>query len=98
MYLYDGFLKICETGQFKGKPETGHFLSGNFFSTKCGNFDNKFDGTIINIADQHLNHLLYNITEEMTTFTNFTEEMTTKKATVKISQKNKFLRDQKIHS
>ena len=31
----------------------------------------------------------------MTTFTNFTEEMTTKKATVKISQKNKFLRDQK---
>ena len=32
----------------------------------------------------------------MTTFTNFTEEMTTKKATVKISQKNKFLRDQKL--
>ena len=31
----------------------------------------------------------------MATFTNFTEEMITKKATVKISQKNKFLRDQK---
>ena len=51
MYLYDGFLKICETGQFKGKPETGHFLSGKFFSTKCGHFDKKFDGTIINIAE-----------------------------------------------
>ena len=76
MYLYDGFLKICETGQFKGKPETGHFLSGKFFSTKCGNFDNKFDGTIINIAESAFKPL-YNITEEMTTLTNFTKEMTT---------------------
>ena len=48
MYLYDGFMKICETGQFKGKPES---VREFFFSTKCGNFDNKFDCKIINIAE-----------------------------------------------